>query len=58
MSKPSMEVWIVINNGTDRLLFYGTRSEADKYKNKMQPLINDTLRVRLLKRGMAIFEQH
>lgn len=50
-------VWIVINNKTNKLMFYGTRSEADHYKNEMQPMMSDELKVRLLKTGMTIYEK-
>lgn len=50
-------VWTVINSKTDKLMFYGTRSEADHYKNEVQPMVSDELKVRLLKVGMTIYEK-
>jgi len=52
-----MEVWVVINKRTHKLLFYGTRQEADWYKNETKDLFSDPLKVRLLKVGFIIYEK-
>ena len=51
----SAGVWIVKNSKTHKLMFYGTRSEADNYKNEMQSMVTDRLIVRLLKVGCSIY---
>lgn len=56
-NKMSTEVWIVINEKTHKLMFYGTRSEADFYKNDVKDLVTDPLKVRLLRVGMTIYEK-